>query len=493
MNTLKITVLAGTFSLALAFAGNDLVNFIGVFMASFDSYEIFRSTGDPLMTMESLSRPVAANVGILAGAGIIMATTLWMSKKARRVSDTEVNLAKQDATDERFGSTPVSRAIERLSLNINRNYEHYTPKTVKKFIARRFRNPSLQRNSNNAPFDLIRATVNLTVASLLISTATTLKLPLSTTYVTFMVAMGTSLADKAWGRESAVYRITGVLTVISGWFLTALVAFTVAAIVACVLMWGGKIGIIVMVALCALMLTQSALAFQRKSRKAQNEAERKQQVVNSDKSIIEICEEDIRDTMKKIINVYNQTLLGLFNEDRKSLKKMAAEAEALYEEAHKRKYDVLPTLKRLEDNYIDTGHYYVQVVDYLDEVSKALLHICRPSFQHIDNNHKGFNEKQVDDLMHMHEEVEAIYHRIIDMLEKNNYDDLDTILVMRDELFDTIAEVIMNQIRRTKKGESSTKSGMLYLAIVNETKTLVLQSRNLLKAQKFFVSNINKG
>lgn len=198
VNTLKVTVLAGTFSLALAFAGNDLVNFIGVFMASFDSYEIFQATGgNPMMTMESLARPVAANTAILASAGTIMALTLWFSKKAKKVSDTEVNLSKQEAGVERFGSTPVSRAIVRLSLGINRNYERYIPNTVKKFIAKRFRNPSLQRNPNKAPFDLIRATVNLTVASLLISTATTLKLPLSTTYVTFMVAMGSSLADKA--------------------------------------------------------------------------------------------------------------------------------------------------------------------------------------------------------------------------------------------------------------------------------------------------------
>jgi len=244
-----------------------------------------------------------------------------------------------------------------------------------------------------------------------------------------------------------------------------------------------------MVVLCGLILLQSARSFKRKEKKAQSKEEKKAQIENSDKSIIEICEEDIRNTMKKIIDIYHQTLIGLFNEDRKLLKKMVAESEQLYEESHKRKYDMLPTLKRLEDNYIDTGHYYVQTVDYIDEASKALLHICRPSFQHIDNNHKSFNEKQVDDLMHILDEVEAIYKRIIYMLEDNNYDDLDTILVMRDELFDTIAEVIINQIRRTKRGESSTKSGMLYLAIVNETKTMVLQSRNLLKAQKYFVTS----
>ncbi|MDD3108748.1 MAG: inorganic phosphate transporter, partial [Alistipes sp.] len=213
VNILRITVLAGTFSLALAFAGNDLVNFIGVFVAGFDAYKIVNASGDTQMLMDGLNQPVVANVTILFISGAIMVVTLWFSKKARSVSDTEINLARQDVGVERFGSTSISRAIVRATLNFNRNYEKYTPEHIQRFVESRFIPVATK---DRAPFDMIRATVNLTVASLLISMATSLQLPLSTTYVTFMVAMGSSLSDRAWGRESAVYRITGVLTVIAG-------------------------------------------------------------------------------------------------------------------------------------------------------------------------------------------------------------------------------------------------------------------------------------
>lgn len=229
VNILKITILAGTFSLALAFAGNDLVNFIGVPIAGYDSYKIAAAGGGADMMMGDLTKPVVANLLFLVIAGVIMVVTLWFSKKARSVTETELNLAKQDEGTERFGSTLLSRSVVRLALSFNKNYEKAVPEKVQRFIERRFI-PLRVEGNDKAQFDLIRATVNLTVASILISMATSLKLPLSTTYVTFMVAMGSSLADRAWGRESAVYRITGVLTVISGWFLTAVIAFIIALV-----------------------------------------------------------------------------------------------------------------------------------------------------------------------------------------------------------------------------------------------------------------------
>ena len=255
INILRLTVLAGTFSLALAFAGNDLVNFIGVFVAGVDAYDVAKTTGDSSMLMGSLNDPVVANMLILFLSGLVMVVTLWFSKKARAVSDTEINLARQDVGVERFGSTSISRAIVRSALNVNRNYEKYTPDRIQRFVASRFV-PVLNRK-DKAPFDLIRATVNLTVASILISSATSLQLPLSTTYVTFMVAMGSSLSDRAWGRESAVYRITGVMAVISGWFITALGGFLIAFVVGLALIYGGTPAFIVITLLCGYMLIHS--------------------------------------------------------------------------------------------------------------------------------------------------------------------------------------------------------------------------------------------
>ena len=489
VNILKITVLAGTFSLALAFAGNDLVNFIGVFVAGFDAYKIVHVSGDPNMLMGELNHPVVANLPVLFVSGAIMVITLWFSKKAQTVSDTEINLARQDAGIERFGSPSVSRAIVRTAVNCNKNYEKYMPERIQRFIASRFV-PARNSSKDKASFDLIRATVNLTVASLLISAATSLQLPLSTTYVTFMVAMGSSLSDRAWGRESAVYRITGVLTVIAGWFFTALIAFTIAFIVAAILDWGQAIAVAALTLLCGYLMIQSTVVHNRKLKKeAEKQAE---QEATDEKSIIGRSVREVTETMSKVTTIYNQTLLGLFNEDRKLLKKMVRESEELYQLAHERKHEVLPTLIELQENYVETGHYYVQIVDYLDEVAKALVHITRPSFDHINNNHEGFRVDQLEDLKRVNDQVSAIYARINKMLSSNNFSDLDEILRMRDELFDTLAAAIKSQIKRVKAKASTTRSSILYLTIINETKTMVLQSRNLLKAQKYFLAAENK-
>lgn len=487
VNILKITVLSGTFSLALAFAGNDLVNFIGVFVAGVDAYGIVKETGDTNMLMGGLDQPVVANMLILFVAGAVMVVTLWFSKKARAVSDTEINLARQDVGVERFGSTSVSRAIVRSALNFNRSYEKYMPEKVQRFVASRF--VPVLNVKDKAPFDLIRATVNLTVASILISSATSLQLPLSTTYVTFMVAMGSSLSDRAWGRESAVYRITGVLTVIAGWFFTALIAFTIAFVVAALLMWGGTIAVAGLTVLCAYLLFESTVLHSRKLKKtAAREAELK--AISNEGSIVERCIREVTDTMSKVTTIYNQTLLGLFNEDRKLLKQMVRESEALYQAAHERKHEVMPTLFELQENDVETGHYYVQIVDYLDEVAKALVHITRPSFDHINNNHEGFRVDQLEDLRRVNDQVSTIYMKINAMLRSGRFEELDEILRLRDELFDTLAAAIKSQIKRVKAKASTTRSSILYLTIINETKTMVLQSRNLLKSQKYF---LNKG
>lgn len=484
INILKITVLAGTFSLALAFAGNDLVNFIGVFMAGFDSYNMALESGDMNMLMGGLAGPAQTNMVILFIAGVIMTLTLWFSKKAQHVSDTEVNLARQESAGaERFGSTFISRSIVRWAVDVNRKVEKVTPRRVQRYIESRFV-PS--RNNDGAPFDLIRATVNLTVASLLISTATSLRLPLSTTYVTFMVAMGSSLADRAWGRESAVYRVTGVLTVISGWFLTVFIAFTIAFIVALILVAGGTIAIVAMTLLCAFILVQNNIL--NKHRKDSKGGEAADSDLRFDKDIVDACRKEICQTMQKVITVYDATLTGIFTEDRKLLKNMVRESEALYEEAHSRKYAVYNTLSTLSENYISTGHYYVQVVDYVNEVTKALVHITRPGFNHIDNNHSGFSQDQISDLKEIEEKVSIIYGMINHMLKEDDYSKIDQTLLLRDSLFEEFAQVIKRQIARIKTGDTSTRTSMLYLDIISETKTMVLQSRNLLKAQKHFVS-----
>ncbi|MFG6341893.1 MAG: inorganic phosphate transporter [Alistipes sp.] len=481
INILRITILSGTFALALAFAGNDLVNFIGVPVAGFDAYSIACHTGDTEMMMGALAENVPANFFILLGAGAVMIFTLWTSKKAMHVSQTELSLsAQEEGEGEQYGSSVFSRTIVRVALNINAGLERTIPQRIRAAIARRFEYEDVEHSG--APYDMIRATVNLTTSALLISLATSLKLPLSTTYVCFMVAMGSSLADRAWGRESAVYRISGVTTVVAGWFITALGGFLIAFAVGLVLIYGKTPAFIIVTVLCGWMLVRSNL-----SRKGKGTAETQQKPQQHTlEDIIQSLRNEVCMTMECATKIYDRTLLAVMKENRKELRNLVKEANDLFYQSRERKYTLLPTLKHLQTSDVNTAHYYVQIVDYLNEMTKALMHITRPAFEHIDNNHEGLSKEQAKDLMAINDDVESIYRHINVMLRKGDFTDIDMVLARRDQLFESIAEAIKSELTRINEARSNTKASMLYLTILTETKNMVLQSRNLLKSQQYF-------
>ncbi len=480
INILRITILSGTFALALAFAGNDLVNFIGVPVASFDAYKIASAAGTTDLMMDALNENVPANFLILLLAGVVMIITLWTSKKSKNVSQTELSLsAAQEEGGSNYSSSLFSRTLVRGAININTALETVTPKRVQRKLATRFEYEDIEHSGS--PYDMIRATVNLTTAALLISLATSLKLPLSTTYVCFMVAMGSSLADKAWGRESAVYRITGVMTVVMGWFVTALGGFLIALVVGFVLIYGGTIAIIITTVLCGWMLYHSNF---KKKPEEQVAAVKKPE---TSEEILQSLSDEVCATMVSTTRIYDRTLLAVFKENRKVLREMTQQAEELYRQSSDRKYSLMSTLRRLQSSDIDTAQYYVQVVDYLNEMTKALLHITRPAYEHIDNNHEGLSKGQTEDLMHINDEVESIYRQIEAMLRQSDFKDIDRVLTMRDSLFEIIADAIKSELERINTSNSNTKASMLYLTILTETKNMILQSRNLLKSQRHFV------
>lgn len=489
VNIMKLTILSGTFALALAFAGNDLVNFIGVPIAGYDSYEIARAAGNENIYMSALAQPATANFTLLIIAGIVMVITLFLSKEARHVAQTELSLSSQNEEQERFNSTLISRGLVRMALIMNKWYTSYVPARIQQAIDKRFE-PLPQEERTDASFDLIRAIVNLTSSAVLISIATSLKLPLSTTYVVFMVSMGSSLADRAWGRESAVYRITGVMTVISGWFLTAFVALLISSVFTLILLIGGWVAVILASGIGIYSVVRSFTFRKVQSKKAKARREHKLTISQTDttEDILYNCIEEVCRTMEEISRIYNRTLVAVFKENRKVLREMVTESNALYEEAHTRKYEVINTLRKLEKNHVNSGHFYVQVVDYLSEVTKALIHITRPAFEHIDNNHTGLTKEQIADLMRVNDGVDEIFTHINEMMRSKNFTDLDKVLDMRDRLFDTIVAAIKSQLRRMDE-KSSTKACLLYLSILNETKSMVLQARNLLKSQSYFLKN----
>ena len=482
INILRLTILSGTFALALAFAGNDLVNVIGVPVAGFDAYSIARHAGDSTILMEGLNASVPANFLVLMTAGVIMIVTLWTSKKAMHVTETEISLSTQGESETQYGSSLFSRTIVRAALNASNAIDRTIPKRIRDKISSRFQYEDIEHSG--APYDMIRATVNLTTSAMLISVATSLKLPLSTTYVCFMVAMGSSLADKAWGRESAVYRISGVMTVVAGWFITAVGGFLIALAMGLILIYGGIAAFVVTTLLCGYMLVKSN--FFKKNKAAETAAVK---AAETGSDIIYNITQEVCATMERTTRIYDRTLIAVFKENRKVLREMVRESNELFYQSRERKYSLLPTLRKLQKGDIDTAHYYVQVVDYLNEMTKALAHITRPAFEHIDNNHEGLSKEQTEDLMHINDEVESIYRHINNMLRTGDFSDLDMVLEMRDRLFEAIADAIKSEVTRINENRSNTKASILYLTILNETKSMVLQSRNLLKSQRYFLEH----
>ena len=482
INILRINILTGTFALALAFAGNDLVNFIGVPIAGLDAYNIAKAAGSPDILMEGLNNNLPAQFIWMLLSGVIMVLTLWTSTKSMNVSQTEISLAGQgdDMVGDEQDSNVFSRSIVRASIAISNFFDKVVPASVQNYVNKRFEYEDVEKNG--APYDKIRAVVNLTTAALLISVGTSLKLPLSTTYVCFMVAMGSSLADRAWGRESAVYRITGVMTVVMGWFVTGIGAFVIAIVVGLLLIWGGTPAFIVVTIACAYMLIKSNIKSSKKSDSSMPETATENSQV--DNVISEVCR-----MMKTSTQIYDRTLVAVLKEDRRTLKELVRESKEIYDESHKIKYNLMPVLRKMKGSGLELSLYYIQVVDYLNEMAKALVHITKPAFEHIDNNHKGLSQEQTDDLMHINDDVAEIYGNINRMIMTNDFSDIDSVLTMRDMLFERIALTTKSELKRINAGEGNTKASMFYLTVMSETKAMVLQARNLLKAQRYFLEH----
>ncbi len=489
VNILRVSILAGTFSLALAFAGNDLVNFIGVPYAGYDSYVIAHAADSLPTSMEALANPTKANFLIMCAAGLVMVITLFTSKKAMRVIETERKLSSQsEEVPTNSEATVASRGIVRGVLRFNNFLTSITPEPVHRWINERFESLS-EEERGDVNYDLIRATVNLTAAAILISIGTQLKLPLSTTYVVFMVSMGSSLADRAWGRESAVYRITGVTTVIMGWFITALGGFAIALAVTLALVYGGTIAIIAITAICLLLIIKSNITKKEEDEEPEESAVAKigDALKRSPEEALISYTEHVCSSMEKVTMIYDRTIVAVFKENRRVLRDMVREAEEFYHSTRQQKYELLPLLRNLEDSDVNTGHYYVQVVDYISETSKALLHITRPCYKHVDNNHSGLSKEQVFDLKRINDRVEEIFGEINTMLRTRTFEQMEDVLNKRDEMFDLIDEVMQNQLRRLRDTGGSSSANMLFFNILTETKTIVLHSRNIMKSLEHFV------
>jgi phosphate/sulfate permease len=490
INILKFIILVGTFALAMAFAGNDLVNFIGVPMAGLSSYKAWAASGaEPgEFMMTALSKKVPTATIYLLAAGAIMVTTLWLSKKARKVTKTSIDLSRQGDGEERFESTALSRVLVRLSIGGSQLFERSVTPAFKQKIEARFILPKEKQNKSQS-FDLIRAAVNLMVAGILISIGTSMKLPLSTTYVTFMVAMGTSLADKAWGRESAVYRVSGVLAVISGWFITALVAFTAAFILANIINWGGLVSALVLLILAGISLIRNQFAGNKKERKEKREIKREEKQPTD---ILSQCTYNVVNLLNSEQQLYKKTMRALSQNKRKTLKKMVMVETVVNKRAKRLKDNIYETVQQLEVSSIDTAPFYVQVMDYLREIAHSLHYVVEPIYKHVDNQHKPILPEQAEELEKLAALKSELSKMITGAISSKNFDNFDAINEKQEEILDVIQGLRKTQVKRIKHGDAGTRNSMLYFNILTETKSIVLYMVNLAKSQRDFITEYTK-
>ncbi|MDU8886720.1 inorganic phosphate transporter [Yeosuana sp. MJ-SS3] len=486
-NILAFIITIGTFGLALAFAGNDLVNFIGVPMAAYHSYEAWITSGIDASSfaMVDLAKKVPAEPMLLLIAGGVMVLTLWFSKKARTVTDTEIGLSTQGETREKFQPNLLSRLVVRGVKNANAYVGAILPKSVQESINLKFEKPVIQLARNKdfkvPAFDAIRASVNLMVAGVLISIATSYKLPLSTTYVTFMVAMGTSLADRAWGSESAVYRVAGVLNVIGGWFFTAFSAFLASAIMAYLIHLGGPTAIAILLFIAILILVRNYISHKRKSEEIKEEDRLKKAESSSIQGVIQESASNIAHVVKRGNRIYSNAIVGLAKQDLALLKKSKKQVLKLSGEIDELRDNIFYFIKNLDDSSVGASNFYINILGYLQDMAQSLEYISKISHKHINNNHKKLKFNQIKELKVIDDKLEILFADTENAFKSRSFEEIGAILNEKVELYSMVKEKIQTQVERTRSEESSPKNTTLYFSLLLETKDLLNATMNLVE------------
>jgi len=486
INIYKVIIGVGTFALALAFAGNDLVNFIGVPIAAWQSYEAWVISGVPAheFSMQVLDAKVPTPTRFLFIAGIIMVLTLWFSSKAKLVVKTSIDLSNQGEIKERFQPNWVSRGFVRFAMGMSNVLSKTLPETLQNKIEVQFEKPIIALAKDKTlelpAFDMVRAAVNLMVAGVLISIATSYKLPLSTTYVTFMVAMGSSLADRAWGRESAVYRVAGVLNVIGGWFFTALVAFSAAGVIAYLIHLGGPTAIAVLLFIVLLNFSSNYISRVKKSKEISAEDRLKKAESSSVQGVITESAANIANVVKRGNRIYTNVMHGLAEHDLELLKKNKKQIVKLSAEVDELSDNVFYFIKNLDESSLSASNFYLNVLGYLKDMTQSLEYISKVSHKHVNNNHKKLTPTQTKELKDLDDRFETFFINIINAFRTESFEEIGVILNRKTELINSVSDKINKQIERTRADESSPKNTTLYFSLLIETKDLLNATMSIL-------------
>ena len=488
MDVYKFIIIIGTFAIAMAFAGNDLVNFIGVPIAAWQSYEAWSVSGIAAteFSMEVMSKKVPTPTILLFVAGLIMILTLWFSKKARAVLKTSIDLSSQDSVKERFEPNYFSRGLVRVTTTIGKYNETLLPDSLKKKVDQQFKKPkfikAIDKKEGLPAFDTVRAAVNLMVASILISIATSMKLPLSTTYVTFMVAMGTSLADRAWGRDSAVYRVAGVLNVIGGWFFTAFSAFVAAGIIAFLIHWNKEVMIPILLLITVLIVVRNYISHKNKDNDSSTGSGLKKTESKTVQGIIQESADHISNVVSRTNKIYSNMLTGLAKEDLDKLKKSRKGVEKLNAEVDELRDDIFYFIKNLDETSVRGSNFYIIILGHLQDVAQSLDFIAKSSYKHVNNNHKTLRFSQIKDLQDINDSFVGLLIEIETIFNNREFEKLGEIINRKQKAQDDLAVKIASQITRTRTEEdSSPKNTALHFSLLLETKDLVSAIMNLIE------------
>ncbi len=481
INPLKIVVLLGTFSLAMAFAGNDLVNFIGVSVAGLVSFQAWSASGLPAsdFTMSILNEKIATPSWILFSGGLIMVITLWTNAKSRKVTETEVSLGRQDEGDERFKPNIVSRALVGSAMWMGRLVEKTVPESWTKNLAIRFEKDNTGNvAADQASFDLIRASINMVVASILIAYGTSQKLPLSTTFVTFMVAMGSSFADQAWGRESAVYRVAGVINVIAGWLVTAIVALLASGLLAFILYHTGMAGPLVLTVVAAFLLIRSHVVFARKEKedKADNRLLEEKQL-----SIHQAVQESKKNTaqaLKTIKQVVTQSLRALQKEDPDLLRKTRNELEKLKIQNEKFDSKIIKYVRKMEKGNLLTGRLYILVFDLMQDLYQSALLVNEVIMAHVVNHHSPPKKKYAELMATLERDLGSYATRLSDHIGSNAIGN-PALLEDQKKLIQVINKALDDLVVDIQKDDLGNRMGLLQTRLLLELRDIVIELGDL--------------
>lgn len=494
VNVFKILVLTGTFALAMAFAGNDLVNFIGVPLAGYSSFQDYSANagGDAAgYMMDSLNGPAHTPVLFLIAAGLIMVISLATSKKAFNVVKTSVDLARQDAGDEMFGSSKMARVLVRFSTNTASALSELVPNGVKRWFAKRFDNENVVL-PQGAAFDEIRATVNLVVSSLLIALGTSLTLPLSTTYVTFMVAMGSSLADKAWGRESAVFRITGVISVIGGWFITAGAAFILCFLVALAMSLGGLTMASILIALSIVLLVRSNIKYKKKQAEEKGDVVFNQMITAEDNAeTLRLLTQHIRQGQSQFLDFVNVNYLnvteGFISEDLSRLQKAESAMRKERQELKQRRRKEMLGLRRIDPGVaIEKSTWFHLGVNSCEDMLYSLRRICDPCEEHIDNSFVPLEKDRIKEFLPLRDTLLYLLKRAVVVISTENYTDSDKLREQCEEFKSCLSSTRQGQIERMQTSKENITVSYVYLNLLQETHEIASSLQHLLRASKHF-------